>query len=466
VVLLVLATVQLVAWSILLPPFQGPDEISHFAYSQRMVETRSVPWFPFGDPQEGRASISTELDVASAWAATVALMGNLAERPAGSPVSFELWKQLDAPLTQAQRADGGYASAMAYPPLYYTYAAVPYAATVPLSIFDREFAMRLWNLPLLLAVVWLTWLIAGELLGPRRWPQTLATAAVALNPQLMHMAAIVNPEILLALEWTAFLWLSILVLRRGPTRWRLAGIAALCVAAGFTHVRGLAMLVPALFVVLWLLWQHRRPSRRTTIVAGVVLGLGSAAVLAGSVYLATGGHLGGPRVRQYLSYLWQFYLPRLGFMDPSPGPRWGLQQVFVDRFYGTYGALDVYFPPGALSLLKWLSIAGIALAIVGLAHRWKAVRRRPEVLILLALSGVAYLYLNHVAAFKSLITTGDPVLTGRYLLPFIAVYALAIGLGVSWLPKRWGPVAAGALTGALCLLSVAAFGITFARYYA
>jgi 4-amino-4-deoxy-L-arabinose transferase-like glycosyltransferase len=463
VVLLVLAAAQTVAWAALVPPFQGPDEISHFAYSQRLVETRSIPWFPGGDPGERRPSISTELDVASQWAGTLALFGNPNGRPAGSPISFALWKQHDAPLTQKQRADGGFASAMTYPPLYYTYAAIPYAATNSLSIFDREFAMRMWNLPLLLGVVWLVWLIAGELLGPRQWPQTLATAAVALNPQLTHLAAIVNPEILLTAEWTAFFWLAILVLRRGPTRGRLAAIAGLCVAASFTHVRGAAIIAPALFLVLWLVWQ-RRPAARRWLLLAVAAAVVAALVV--SVAYATGGDLSGQGLGDYASYLWQFYLPKLGFMDVPPGPRWTIRQVAIDRFYGTYGALDVVFPEGALTLLKWASIAGFVLALVGLIRRRNMIRRRPDVVLLLAVAGLAYMYVNHVAAYKSLITVADPVITGRYLLPFIVVYGLAAGLAVSWLPKRWGPVAAGVVVGGLCLLSAAAFGITFARYYA
>ena len=354
---------------------------------------------------------------------------------------------------------------MTYPPLYYTYAAIPSPlATNSLSIFDREFAMRLWNLPLLLAVISLTWLIAGELFAPRRWPQTLATAAVALNPQLTHLAGIVNPEILLAAEWTAFFWLAILVLRHGPTRGRLAAIAALCLASSFTHVRGTAILVPALFVALWVLWHHHRPTRRWPVIAAALtLAVAGSAVLVVSVVYATGG---GSSVGAFASYLWEFYLPRLGFMDPTPGVPWGVKQVFVDRFFGTYGALDVVFPARALTLLKWLSIAGGLLALVGLARRWGAVRRRPEVVVMLALSAIAYMYLNHVAAFRSLIAIGDPVITGRYLLPFIAVYGLAVALAVSWLPKRWAPVAGGVFVGGLCLLSLAAFTLTFERYYA
>jgi 4-amino-4-deoxy-L-arabinose transferase-like glycosyltransferase len=465
VVLLVLAGAQLLAWAVLLPPFQGPDELSHFAYTQRMVETQSIPWYR-SDPKNPGPAMSTELDVGTQWAGTLSLMGNLAARPAGSPVSFDLWKEHDAPLTQAQRADGGYTSAMRYPPLYYMYAAVPYAAARPLSIFDREFVMRLWNLPLLLGVVGLVWLIAGELLGPRRWPQTLATAAVALNPQLTHMAGLVSPDILLTLEWTAFFWLACLVLRRGATPGRLGGIAALCVASSFTHPRGAAILVPALYLVLWLLWQRWRPVRRSVLVAaGSLLAAMALAALYVSVDYATFGDLGG-RLGDFAAYLWQFYLPRIGSMETPPGTHWTIKQVAIDRFYGTYGALDVFFPTGALSLLKWASIAGLCLAAVGLVRSRRAVRGLPAAVGLIVVAIGAYMYVNHVAAYRSLLTVGDPVITGRYLLPFIAVYGLAVALAVSWLPRRWAPVAGGVVMGALCLLTVAAFGITFARYYA
>jgi 4-amino-4-deoxy-L-arabinose transferase-like glycosyltransferase len=464
-VLLVLAASQSLAWSVLLPPFQGPDEISHFAYVQRMVETQSIPWYRGGQPEDPGPATSTELAVASDWAATLSLMGNLNERPAGSPVSVELWKAHDAPLTQAQRADGGYTSAMAYPPLYYAYAAIPYTATRSLSIFDREFVMRLWNLPLLLAVVWFVWLIAGELLGPRRWPQVLATAAVALNPQFTHLAGLVNPEVLLAAEWTAFFWLAILVLRRGPTRGRLAAIAALCVASSLTHPRGAAIFVPAAFVGLWLLW-HRPVPRGVRVASALALGVAALVALYVSVEYATLGDVSGGRVGEFAAYVWQFYLPRLGFMGAAPGPHWGLEQVFVDRFLGTYGALDVLFPARVLSALKWLTIVGVVLALVGAARRWPAIRRRPEVALLLVIAVIAYMYVNHVAAFRSLLTVPDPVITGRYLLPFMAIYALAVALTVSWLPRRWAPVAAGVLVGGLCLLSLAALTVTFERHYA
>jgi hypothetical protein len=466
-VLLGIAIAQTLAWSILLPPWQGADEISHFAYVQRMVETRSIPWFPGGNPGDPRASYSTEADTAARWGGSLEVLLNPSARPPGSPVAERLWREADAPLTHAERANGGYSSSMAYPPLYYLYDAVPYVATSWLSIFDRAFAMRLFNLPLVIAIVWLTWLIAGELMGRRRWPQTLATAAVALNPQLMQLGAIVNPDVLLSAEWIAFFYLAILSIRHGPTRGRLLGMAVLCAASGFTHGRGLPILAPAALVGASLIVRYRRPSRRVLVAGALgIVALGVVALYGALVY-ATYGDLSSLRLRQFGSYLWQFYLPKLGFMDPAIGPVWHARQVFVDRFYGTYGALDVVFTPAALNLLNDLSKAAIVLAFVGLATRWRGVRRWPDIVGLFAIAGAAYLFFMHLAAFRSLVSgTGDPVLTGRYLLPFMPVYGMGIALAVGWLPRRVAPVAAGAIVGGLCLLSIGAFGITFARYYA
>jgi hypothetical protein len=458
----------MISWSILLPPWQGPDEIAHFAYTQRIVETKTIPWFRHGDPGENKPSYSTELGVAAAWGGVTSLLTNVEGRPPGSPLSERLWREHDAPLTRADRQNGGFTSTMVNPPLYYLYASIPYAATSSLSIFDRAWALRLFNLPLLLAIVWLTWLIAGELLPRPRWLQPLATAAVALNPQLVEIASADSPDILLAAVWTAFFYLAIMALRHGPTRGRLLGMAALCVASALTHGRGLAIFAPALFVALCLLWRYRRPSRKVVYGGAAILAVGAIVGAYLALSYTTSGHITTQSLRQFGSYMWQFYLPRLGFQNQAIGPvKWGVQQVFIERFYGTYGALDVVFPPGAMSWAKWLSIIGIVLAFVGLAMRWGSVRRWPDVTALFGVAAGFALLQMHLAGFKSLFGgSGDPVITGRYLLPFIVVYGLAIALAVSWLPRRVAPVAAGVVVGLLCLLTIGALGLSLGRYYA
>jgi hypothetical protein len=466
--LLLAATVEALAWIVVLPPLEGPDEIGHFAYTERLVETRSIPWYRANPTKPGRAT-STETYAAALYSGVVAESRNPFARPPGSELSVDLWRRQPPRRNHADRADGGYTSAMSTPPLYYLYAAVPYLATYPLDFFDREFAMRLANIPLLLAIVALTWAIAGMLL-PRRSLQVLATAAVALNPQLTHLTAVVNPDVFLAAQWAAFFYLSLLVVMRGATRWRVAGIVALSAASCLTHGRGVAILVPAAFVLAAAWWRWRRPSRRT---ARAVLSAGAVAVLAvGYLTLryATLGFLTADSARRFGGYLWQFYLPKLSFMTPTFRPDWTAKNAFIDRFYGTFAQLEVYFSPGVMTLLARLTAAAIVLALVGLAVRLRSVRARPTALLALGVfvvGALAYILDLHVAAYRSLAAgTGDPVVTGRYLLPLITIYGLGVALAVSWLPRRVAGVAGGVVLGGLALLQLSAMGILFERFYA
>jgi hypothetical protein len=62
--------------------------------------------------------------------------------------------------------------------------------------------------------------------------------------------------------------------------------------------------------------------------------------------------------------------------------------------------------------------------------------------------------------------SNDPLITGRYLLPAIGAYAAAIAF-VAWsLPRRLGPVLAGAVVGAHVLLCLGGLGLQIGRLYA
>ena len=467
--LLAVAAIQALAWTIVLPPLEGPDEISHFAYTERMVETRSIPFYPGGTPSNPGHSISTELNAAAIYGGILAESRNPFARPPGSQRSVELWRRQPPRTNHADRADGGYASAMGSPPLYYLYAALPYVATYPLDFFDREFAMRLANIPLLLAIVALTWAIAGMLL-PRRSLQVLATAGVALNPQLTHLTAVVNPDVFLAALWTGFFYLAIRVVMEGATRGRVAGIVVLCVASCLTHGRGIAILVPAALVLALAWWRWRRPSRRAAL---ALAGAAGVVTLAAGYTVLRYATLGPPTVkgvRQFGSYLWQFYLPKLWFMGTTFRPDWTVRDVFIDRFYGTFAQLEVYFSPSVMTLLSRLTMAAVVLALIGLAVRLRSVSKRSTALWVLAVfaaGAIAYMLDMHIAAYRSLASgAGDPVATGRYLLPLIAIYGLGIALAVSWLPRRVGAVAGGIVLGGLVLLQLGAMGIVVERFYA
>jgi 4-amino-4-deoxy-L-arabinose transferase-like glycosyltransferase len=465
VAILGVVVVAAVAWTCVLPPVQGPDEDSHVAYVQRIAETRSIPWTAVSPvPADPGLPYSTELAYALTFGSVTPSWGNPFARPARTEADVRYWRSQDATLPPGAAADGGYTPAMRNPPLYYLYETLPYAVASGGSIFDRVFAMRLGNLPALIAVVVFTWLLAGELFGRRQWLQALAALVVGLQPQLLHMTAIVNPDVFLAALWTAALYVMTIIVKRGPTRGRLAWLLALAAASCLTQPRGLAIVVPAIAVLAVLGWRRARPGRsRRLATAGIAV---TAAVgLAGLVYYAVDGDPSADRVRQFGSYVWQFYLPRLGFMDLSISPAYGVGDVF-DRFVGGFGMLEVTLPIGLLRALKITALVVAVLAVVGAIARRHELRRRLDLVVVYAAAAIGYVGLLHAVAFRSLLTSFDPVITGRYLLTLVWIYGLAVALAVAWLPRRLAPVAGGvALSGAL-LLQLAAIGVLFARFYA
>jgi hypothetical protein len=299
--------------------------------------------------------------------------------------------------------------------------------------------------------------------------QVLCTAAVALNPQLTQAAAVVSPDVLLAAEWAGFFYLALLTLMKGPTRARTAGILAVALASCLTHGRGIAILVPAAVVLAVAWWRAHQPSRAVTMGLVASATALSAATAYAALRYATFGQVNGVGVRQFASYLWQFYLPKLPFMETTFQPDWTIRDAFVDRFYGTFAQFDVFFAPSIMTLLARLTVIAVILAVIGLLVRLHSVRDRRAELWTLALfitGAAAYLVDAHIAAYRSLASgSTDPVITGRYLLPLMTIYGLGIALAVSWLPRRIAGVAGGVVLGGLMLLQLAAMGIVVERFY-
>jgi hypothetical protein len=173
------------------------------------------------------------------------------------------------------------------------------------------------------------------------------------------------------------------------------------------------------------------------------------------------------RTEGFLSYLWQFYLPRLGFMGATIHPGYGVRQVFIDRFLGTYAQLEVSFSPATLNFLSRAAEVTALAAIVGLVVYRRRVARVPWVLAVLAVGVLAYLIMLHAVAYSSLLTSaGDPIITGRYLLPLLCLYGVGIALALSWLPRILAALLSGATVAALAVLQLSALAIVLERFYA
>jgi len=459
--LLAVTALEGLAWLVAMPAFQGPDEGRHIAYVQKIADAHTIPWRSGHGPETARR-LSTEADTAALWSGLGPAQGNLAAKPAWTRLDEALWRARDRALPSAARTDGGFADSFRNPPLYYLLAAVPWAVFGGTSIFARIEAVKVLNLPLLLAIVTFTWLVARELLGPRAGPVTLATALVALHPQLGNLAATVTPDLLLAALWCAALYVMLVVVRRGLTGARAAALVALCAASALTHGRGVPLVVPAAAAVAYATWRARgRPSpRRWLAVAGVVA-VGALGALAVDVSAGAGN------LRQFASYVWQFYLPRLPGMTPTIGPPgYGVRQAFVDRFFGTFAGLEVTLPPWSLDLLAAAAVVGLAALIAVLVRHRAALRARWAEAGVLLLAVVALLAALHAIAYRTLLGSNDPVIAGRYLVPVIPLFGVGVALVVRELPARAAAFVSAVLVSGAVLLQFAALGAVAIRFSA
>jgi hypothetical protein len=250
-----------------------------------------------------------------------------------------------------------------------------------------------------------------------------------------------------------------------------------------THGRGLAIVPPLVVVLFAAAWRHgglMRPAWRRH------LGWAAAAIAVAAVPVLTwrvlhriepgGGGLYGSQasfagthfsVKQLIGVTWQFYFHKLPFMQPRIGPAYGYRQVFIETFFGTFGSLEVRYPAWVYDRLQ-LGVAIGLIALVAVAvRRAAALRRNIDVVVVLASMGLSMLALLQIASYLNLLQVpSDPVFTGRYLLPLVSLFALAIAWVVGAIPRRASHLLGGALLGVGVLMSLAGLGLSAARFYA
>ena len=231
-------------WALLTPPFQAPDENSHFAYLQILAEKGRLP----GDP--ARPIYSTEEQLALTDSNGEQLAGVLDARPEWSPERERLWHLRSDRLDASRRADGGGPNpAAANPPLSYLAQAAAYRAAGG-NLFDRLTAARLLGVIWLLVTVSAVWLLISEVLGDNRLLQLAGAAVAALSPMVAFISASVAPESMLYAAWAVALWLGVRLLKRGLTLPRVVAFCAVVGLACVVKATSYALLPGALAVIL------------------------------------------------------------------------------------------------------------------------------------------------------------------------------------------------------------------------
>jgi 4-amino-4-deoxy-L-arabinose transferase-like glycosyltransferase len=473
-----LALVNAAIWGVVVPPFQVPDEISHFGYAQYLAETgKPPPQGPVGQYSPQEQSTLNNLDF-------FAVVGHEKQRGILTPEENEA---LEAGIAThpSPVGEGGTSSATNQPPLYYALEAIPYWLSPSSNILTRLALMRLLSALMAACTVLAVFLFLRELLPGSPWTWTVGALVVAFQPTFDFIAAGVHGDNLLFLASTATFLALARAYRRGLTT-RRGVVIGLATVAGVLGKLTFIALVPGIgLAVLLLGWRgfstDRRQALRGVLAAAaiVVLPVVIYGVLNATVWhrggITAGGLAGATStsaqaahtitLNESLDYIWQLYLPRLPFMHHRDFIGYPLTSVWLDGTIGHFGWLDYTFPEWVYSVAKWVFV------VLGLLALSTLVRFRRRIVPLLPLLGcfavmsVGLLSAIGYTGIRYRANTGVPFEQARYLLPLLALYGLFVVLAARGAGRRWAP----ALGGALVVLAMAhglfAETLTISRYY-
>ena len=467
---LVIVAIVGVSWALLVPPWQSPDEGDHFAYAQSLAERLALPG------AAGRQGWSSDQETADRAAAASA------NASASDQLRFN-WNPGDAARYRAEFAlnpsrsnGGGFNSAETNPPLYYLYVDLAYWAAYSGDAFDRLYAMRIWSVGLLLLTTGAAWLLAGEVLGRHRLPQLACAACVGLIPMQTAIAGSINPDALLTALSTVALWLGARVIMRGARRTDVTALCAVTAAAILTKATAYA-LVPAAALALFVGWRRCNATERwrrlgviavaAVICAVPVIGWIAYQLARGRSAINTVGPEGSghsPNIPQFLSYIWQFYLPRLPGMAPFRATSGlPLYDVWIRQGWGVFGWLELAMPSWLYGVLAG-ACGFVAVASAAIVARFRD-RIRWSLVAFFALAVAVFLVGLHYTEYRSIVYGVGPILQGRYLLPLAGLFGLAVALILTRLPARWRAPACGVVLAAMLLVQVLALATVAQRYY-
>jgi len=441
-------------WSLITPPFQVPDEPSHFAYAQLFAETGRLP-------SSNSASFSEEEEVvlkdlhqhAIQWHPEVE---SISSRPEEQKLGEDLASHL------ARAGPGGAGPAASDPPGFYGLEAIPYYLGSGGTLLDRLELMRLLSALMAGLAALFTFLFIRESLPRVPWAWTVGGLGAALTPLLGFASGAVSPDAMLCAVSAAIFYCLARGFRRGLTR-RLAVVIGVLTAVGFLTKLNFIGLAPGVMLGLVVLAlrgersgrgadQSRRAFVSVAIATAIALSPGCVYVLSNllghhhTLGMVSSAYQDAVResILSTISYVWQFYLPRLpGMVNYFPGLA-TTRHLWFDKVVGDYGWLDTRFPLWVYNLA--LVPAGL-IAILGLltaiARRSVLRARLPEMLVYLAM-GVGLMGLVGVSSDAARLLEGAAYAQARYLLPLLPIGGALLALAVRGAGRRWGP-AVGAL---------------------
>lgn len=471
-----IAFINAFAWSIFSPQFMGPDEVGHYAYAETLVQNHDIP---SRDPNKGGYGAYGNHEALAVDTSIRGVLGNLQGKMPWDPNVYADWKAKDAALPDlGKKQGGGWTSAVGYSPFYYIGAAVPYELASGTTIWTQAWVMRLFSVILSLLSVWFCFLFARELLPSVPWAAPAAALVVAFEPMFVHIGGLINNDSMLIMFSSLLFYVLTRILRRGLT-WRNAIAASAALALGLLAKPSMLAFFPlAAFVFGFAIvsgrgelalpsWVKRLLAAAAAAVVGLIILLPYYLTLGkNDSSLASSSTIGnGAGTDRFISFIWQWYLPRLPgmpFIESTRG--WPAREVFLNGFLANFNSLDTYFG------VRWYwPAAVVVLLLLGGAVAWgwreraQLSRWWPQATLCVVAVTSLCLVIN-IRSWQQLLYDGGPFAQGRYLLPLVGVFGAFVVAGAQGF-KRWGPALVGFTVAGLAVMNLFGYAISLTRFF-
>jgi hypothetical protein len=466
------AFLNAVSWSLIVPPFQGKDEADHFAYVEQLVENGALPE---NGQRNGTYSAEEQL----------VLEGldyhNVAHSPQTQAISSlaeqqTLMRDVNAGASLLGSGEAGIATSE--PPLYYVLQAIPYSLARGNMLIQLQL-MRLVSALFGALTALFTFLFLRETLPRAPWAASIAALCVALLPQFAFISGSVNPDAMLFAVAAAVFFCLARALRRGLTR-RLAITLGILIAIGFVTKLNFVGFAFGAFLGLALLAARgaRSKGRQALLSPAIAACIGILPVVLYALRNALSGRptfgiVSGATSSQTatsllneVSYIWQVYLPRLPGMTHYFAGLMTYKDIWFDRSVGLYGWMDTVFPTWVdnVALVPALAVALLCGRELFVCRR--ALRARWGELGVYAAIGLGVLALIGASSYDSDVLGGGPAFgEPRYLLPMLPLFGAVIALAIRGAGRRWAPVVGSAMVVLFIGYDIVSQLQVVARYY-
>ncbi len=472
-----IAFVNAAVWGVLVPPFQVPDEISHFGYAQYLAQTGKPP--PGGPGEQYSPQEQHTLEALDFFT----VVGRAGQRGVLTRAEDAQLRAMLA-TNPSPLGQGGVSSITNQPPLYYALEAIPYWLSPSHEILARLALMRLLSALMAAFTVLFVFLFLREMLPHSSWAWTTGALVVAFQPTFNFIASGVHGDSLLFCASAATFFALARTYRRGLTM-RRGALIGLTTVVGVLGKLTFVALVPgialAILLLGWRAWSRdRRQAWRGVVVAAAIVVL---PVLVYAVSNATIWHRGGPtaggfsgaataalpsghavNLRETLVYIWQLYLPRLPFMRVEFN-YFPPTAVWLNGSIGHFGWLDYTFPLWVYTVARWVFVALALLAGLTVVRMRARVFSVVPLLVCFAVMVVGLLGAIGYAGIRYRAVNGFPFEQARYLFPLLSLYALFVVLAARGVGRRWAPVLGAALVVLAMAHGLFAETLTISRYY-